>query len=40
MTEIYLHSIGEAERDAMRVLDCETVQKPHTETKKDPGETS
>jgi len=41
-TEIYLHSISEAERQAIRVLDCEMAENSHTdshtETKKDSGE--
>ena len=40
-TEIYLHSIGEAEREAMRIFDqvsndSHTVS--HTETKKEVGQ--
>jgi integrase len=31
-TEIYLHSIGEAEREAMTVFDREIVKNSHTES--------
>jgi integrase len=41
-TEIYLHSIGESEREAMRVFDLEIDEKSHTESHtekaKDPAE--
>ena len=41
-TEIYLHSIGESEREAMRIFDREIGEKSHTdshtETKKDLGD--
>ncbi|MBW2019851.1 MAG: tyrosine-type recombinase/integrase [Deltaproteobacteria bacterium] len=33
-TEIYLHSIGEAEREAMKIFDRE-ITNSHTERKKD-----
>jgi len=31
-TEIYLYPIDEAQPDGMRVLDCEMVQKSHTDS--------
>ncbi|MGA1791594.1 MAG: tyrosine-type recombinase/integrase [bacterium] len=31
-TEIYLHSIGEAARDAMRIFDREIGKNPHTDS--------
>jgi integrase len=41
-TEVYLHSIDEAEREAIKVFDRDMVgdshTDSHTETKKDPGE--
>ena len=40
-TEIYLHSIGEAEREAMKIFDREITNShtdSHTEIKKDLGE--
>ena len=35
-TEIYLHSIGQAERDAMAIYE-RARKNSHTETKMDPG---
>jgi integrase len=37
-TEIYLHSIGESEREAMRVFDREIDEKSHTEKVKHSAE--
>lgn len=31
-TEIYLHSIGNAERDAIKTLDTQFMRKSHTES--------
>ena len=31
-TEIYLHSIGEAEREAMKILDREITENSHTDS--------
>jgi integrase len=36
-TEIYLHSLGDSEREAIMVLESELNEKSHTETRKDLG---